>query len=200
MKNIPNLFILSGPSGVGEDSVIEKLSDILSIERVITTTTRDPRTGESQGNPYYFISKKDFEQKIQNGEMIEYAKEYNDHYYGVTTEEIHRVSHLPKIGIWKIEYKGVITAKKLFPNIIAILLSVKDISILEDRIKRRQKVVDEDYIKERMAYTREWLKHTDIYDYIVYNEENQLEKTVREVSNIIQKHAGVSKDYPVNRS
>lgn len=198
MTQANNLFILSGPSGVGEDSVIEELSKTLPLERVITTTTRKPRENESQGNPYYFISKQNFEEKIQQGKLVEYAQEYNDNYYGVTREEIDRVQNLPKIGIWKIEYKGVMTAKKIFPHIIAIFLIVSDLNILEARIRRRYDKVSDAYIQERMEYTKEWLRHTDIYDYTVYNEENQLEKAVQEVKRIIEKHTSFPKDRSID--
>jgi len=190
--NTDQLFIISGPSGVGEDSVIDGISQKLPIERVVTTTTRKPREGESQGNPYYFISKEAFESDIDRGKMVEYAKEYNDHYYGVTKEEIDRVASCGKIGIWKIEYKGVMTAKKLFPGIVAIFLTVSDLSILEARIRRRYNQVSDAYIEKRMAYTKEWLKHTDIYDYTVYNEEGKLHNTIAEVIEIIRSHAKTS--------
>lgn len=195
MKNFfSNIFIVSGPSGVGEDSVIDGLSKRLPIERIITTTTREPREGESQGNPYYFITHKEFEQKIQVGEFVEYAQEYNNNYYGVTQEEIKRVAESKKIGIWKIEWKGVITAKKLYPDIVAIFLIVRDLSILEQRIRRRNGSVTEAYIQERMEYTKEWLKHTDIYDYIVYNEENKLEETIDHVEAIIRGKTSISEE------
>ncbi len=190
--SLQNIFIVSGPSGVGEDSVIDGLAKRLPLERVITTTTREPREGESQGNPYYFITHKEFEQKIQAGDFVEYAQEYNNNYYGVTQEEIKRVTESRKIGIWKIEWKGVITAKKLYPNIIAIFLTVRDLSILEQRIRRRNGSVTEAYIQERMEYTKEWLKHTDIYDYIVYNEENKLEETITHVEAIIRGKTSIS--------
>ncbi len=182
-----NLFILSGPSGAGEDSIIEGLKKHLPIERVVTSTTREPRTGESQGNPYYFLSRENFQQKIDAGEMVEYAQEYNNNYYGVTKTEIERVLASGRVGIWKIEWKGVITAKKLYPNICAIFLMTESLEVLEQRIRRRDSNISEEYIQERMNYTKEWLKHEDIYDYTVINKENHLEEAINEVKDIIQK-------------
>jgi len=189
MENKPfNVFILSGPSGAGEDSVIKGLEAFMPIERVITTTTRAMRSGECQGNPYYFVSKTEFEEHIKKNAFIEYAQEYNGQYYGVTKPEIDRVLALEKIGIWKIEWKGVITAKKLFPNIIAIFLTVSDLSILEKRIRRRNPEVSEEYLAERRSYTEEWMQHKDIYDYTVYNEEGHLDETIQKIKNIILTH------------
>ncbi len=184
---LKNIFIISGPSGVGEDSVIEKLSSMMDVNRVITTTTRQPRSGESNGNPYYFVSREEFQEKIDNDEMAEWAKEYNNNYYGVTKEELQRVNNLKGVGIWKIEYKGVMTVKKKFPEVIAILLMAESLEELERRIRNREDVTEE-YIKERMNYTKEWMKHLDIYDYKVLNERGRLDKAVEEVKNIIQKH------------
>ena len=183
MKN--NIFIISGPSGAGEDSVIEGLKKIIPIERVTTTSTRDMRSGESQKNPYYFISREEFEKGILNNEFFEYAEEYNEKFYGVTKKEIERVKNSGKISLWKIESKGVITAKKLMPDIIAILIN-SPLNILEERIRGRGGI-SEDKIKERMNYTIEWMKYKDIYDYEVINEQEKLEVTINKVADIIRK-------------
>lgn len=183
-----NIFILSGPSGAGEDSIIDGLENILPIERVITTVTRAPRTGESDGHPYYFISLENFQQKVARGEMAEYAQQYNGNFYGVTKEELERIAKSKKIGIWKMDYKGVETAKKMFPDIIAIFITAP-LEILEQRIRTRDHLT-ETYITERMEYTKEWLNHTDIYDYTVENAQGKLNEAVEQVAAIIKKHTG----------
>lgn len=179
------MIIISGPSGAGEDSIINELEKRMHIERVRTTTTRPMRSGESQGNPYYFISEEEFKNKIQNDEFFEYARHYNDNYYGVTNEEIQRARDAGKIGIWKIDYKGTKTAKKKMPAIKAIFINAP-LEALKDRIKRRH-FTREDYLRQRMSYTDEWLKHKDIYDYEVVNEEGKLEQAVDQVEAIIKK-------------
>lgn len=181
------LFIISGPSGAGEDSIINGLSAHIPIERVITTTTRAPRDGETNGNPYYFVSLATFRDGIARKKFVEYAEEYNGHYYGVTTDELERVASSGKVGIWKIEYKGVITAKKLFPSIVAIFIMAPSISVLEQRIRRRD-TASEAYIRERMNYTKEWLTHTDIYDHTVINHEGKLEEAITKTVAIIRSH------------
>ena len=185
-----NIFIISGPSGAGEDSIIDGLAKLMPIERMITTTTRSPRAGENDGYPYYFVSSEQFQKKIASGEMVEYAKHYNGNYYGVTKTELERVAASGKIGIWKIDYKGVETARKLFPGIIAILITAS-LLIMSQRIRTRDNVTEE-YIAERMAYTREWLKHTDIYDYTITNEQGKLGQAIQEVLAIIKKHASIA--------
>lgn len=181
-----HLFIISGPSGVGEDSVIDGLEQRFPIERVVTTTTRSPRPGDSHGHPYYFIEKTAFEQGIAEGKFFEWARQYNDNLYGVTHEEISRVAESGRIGIWKIEWQGVITAKKLFPGIIAIMLTAP-LDVMEARIRRRDNAT-EAFIQDRMTFTKEWLKHTDIYDCIIENEEGKLDQTIEKVASLIKKH------------
>jgi guanylate kinase len=187
VDNMKNIFIISGPSGAGEDSIINGLSELLPIERAITTTTRDMRPGESEGNPYYFLSLEAFREKIALGLFAEYAEQYNGNLYGVTKQELIRIIQSGKIGIWKIDYKGVEAAKKMFPEIIAILVSAP-LEILEQRIRKRDNP-SETFIRERMEYSQEWLKHTDIYDYTIENEQGKLEEAIKKTYDIVKKHS-----------
>lgn len=183
-----NIFIISGPSGAGQDSVIEGLKNIFSIEVVMTSTTRPKRDGESEGNPYYFIEKERFEKNIREGKFLEHAKTYNDQYYGVTHDEIKRVAESGRIGIWKMDWRGVETAKKIDPNVPAILITAP-LSVLESRIRRRDNP-SETFIAERMQYTKEFLNHTYLYDFIIENEEGKLDQTIEHVAAIIKKYTG----------
>lgn len=181
------IFIISGPSGAGEDSIIEGLCKHFPIERIITSTTREMRSRESQGNPYWFISREEFIARRDKNEFVEWAEQYNGNLYGVTKDEIERVKNSGKIGAWKIEWKGVLTAKKSFPEVPAIFITVPDLKILEDRIRRRGDV-SEKYIQERMEYTKEWMEHADIYDHTVINEDGKLDQAIAQTAEIIQKY------------
>lgn len=183
-----NIFIVSGPSGAGEDSVIEGLRKHFDIERVITTTSRGVRAGDSEGKPYYFISRKEFEEKISRGELAEWAEQYNNNLYGVTKDELERVKNSGNIGIWKIEYKGVMAAKKKFPEIKSIYIAPPSLDILRKRILKRDPNISPEYLEERIEYTKEWMKHEDIYDYKVVNEEGKLDETVEKVAKIIKEN------------
>ena len=183
---LDNVVIISGASGAGEDSAIEGLRSYTQVNRVITTSTRDMRPGESDGSPYYFISKEAFEEKLDRGEMVEWAKQYNGNLYGVTKAELERVNALPGVGIWKIEYQGVMSAQKLYPDILSIFIMAESLDVLADRIRSRGSV-SEEFIQERMEYTKEWLKHEDIYDYKVINYQGKLDETVKEIAQILKK-------------
>ncbi len=180
-----NLFIISGPSGAGEDSIIKGLIKRgLDLERVITSTSRTMRPGESQGNPYYFLTSDQFKKGIVNNRFFEWANEYNS-YYGVTHNEIKRVQNSNKIGIWKIAYKGVIAAKKLLPQIKSILINAP-LSQIEARIRARDKSVADEFVAERMRYTKEWLAHKDMYDYEIMNLDGELDDAILKVFNILK--------------
>lgn len=186
-----NIIIISGPSGAGEDSIIDGLAAILPIERIVTTTTRKMRRGEREGNPYYYISREEFQKGIDEGAFFEYAEQYNGEFYGVTFAEIERVKKLNKIGTWKIEYKGVMKAKEVLPEVPSIFINAP-LDILEQRIRSREGISDE-YVASRMAYTKEWLNHTDIYDYTVENEQGKLHDTIQQVASIIDAEIGLDR-------
>lgn len=187
-----NVFIISGASGSGKDAVIDGLGKLLPVERIITTTTRAPRAGETNGSPYYFLSRAEFERGIASGRFIEHSVNENDERYGVTHEELDRVVRSGNIGIWRVDWKGVVSIKKLFPGIIAIFINAP-LAILERRLRKRDTSKNNEiYFRERMAYTREWLKHTNIYDYIIENEEGKLDETVRKVSALIKEHSAIA--------
>lgn len=186
--NGENIFIISGPSGAGEDSIIKELHKRLNVKTIITTTTRKMRPGELDGHPYYFVSKRSFQKMINEDKLVEWAQQYNGQYYGVTKSAFEESTNNNSVGLWKIEYKGVQSAKKTFDNIVAIFIMAESLEVLENRIRSRSNVTEK-YIKERMEYTKEWLKHIDIYDYSIINRQNKLSEAVDEIEVIIRKHS-----------
>ncbi|OGY91425.1 MAG: hypothetical protein A3H70_00160 [Candidatus Komeilibacteria bacterium RIFCSPLOWO2_02_FULL_48_11] len=188
MPHSSNLIIISGPSGSGKDAVINSLIERgLPIESVITTVTRPKRESESEGNPYYFIDEPTFKELIDKDELAEWAQVDNGKYYGVTKTELARVKALKdKIGVWKIEWKGVQTVKKTMTDVLAILIEPPDIATLIQRSETRGQQTEQE-IQDRISYSQEFLKHRDLYDYSVVNEEGKLEQTVHKVVEIIKK-------------
>ncbi len=186
--NLHNIFIISGAAGSGKDSVIDGLQSLLPIERIITSTTRERRPLESEGNPYYFLTREDFERGIAKGDFVEYSVNENGELYGVTASELERIAHKKSIAIWRVDWKGVIAIKKLYPEIPAIYISAP-LDVLEARLRSRDTSKDETYFRERMNYTREWLNHLDIYDYQIENQEGRLDQTILAVAALVKKHS-----------
>ncbi|OJI06888.1 hypothetical protein BK004_01985 [bacterium CG10_46_32] len=188
MNHTTNLVIISGPSGGGEDSVIESLIKRgLPIERVVTTVDRPMRPGESEGHPYYFKSRKEIDSMIANDEFAERAEVYGSK-RGATKKELERVMALKnKIGIWKMDWKGSQTAKKEYPDALAIFITAENIDKLIERLKKRGDAPE--YIQSRIEYTKEYYDNKGIYDYEVINEEGKLEQTVDKVIAILKKES-----------
>ncbi len=181
-----NIFIISGPSGSGQDSVIRGLEKIIDLEKIITTTTRPMRPGEKNGVSYYFVTKKEFEIMIKEKKFFEYAIEDNGHYYGGTYQEIKRVKKTNKPVIWKIDYQGVITGKKLIPEAKSILIYIPQ-ELIPARLKKRGHR-SEEFIKARIKHSQGWYENKNIFNYKVNNEEGKLEKTISEVAKIIREN------------
>lgn len=184
-----NIFIISGPSGAGKDAVISGLKKILPSRQLITTTSRSKRPGERQGQPYYFITKNEFKKRIKQNEFFEYDKHY-DNYYGLTHKEINKTKKNKKIYFWQAEYKGVLTVKKLRPDIIAIFIN-SPFEILKKRIQERKGKINKKSFGQRIKDIKAWLKHLDIYDYVVINEQGKLDQTIAKVAKIIKKNAKI---------
>jgi guanylate kinase len=189
MPSFKNIFVIYGPSGSGQDSVIEGVQKKIPIERIVTTVTRPPRPEESQGHPYYFIDRASFEEKIKRGDLLEYVEKYLGVYYGVMTEEVERVAHSGKIGIWKVDFAGARDLKKRFPELTVIFINAP-LDIIETRLRRRTTMTEAD-LQARLTHIREWLPKS-VYDYKVENEEGKLEQTVEAVCAIIEKHSAKS--------
>jgi len=188
MPHSTNLIIISGPSGSGKDAIINGLIERgLPVERVVTTITRPKRPGETDGHPYYFIDEQTFKELIAKDELAEWAQVDNGKYYGVTKSELARVKALKdKIGIWKIEWKGVQAVKKTMPDVLAILIEPPSIDTLVERSAKRGAQTEQE-IQDRISYSQEFLKHRDLYDYSVVNEEGKLEQTIDKVVEILKK-------------
>jgi len=183
-----NIFIISGPSAAGEDSIIEGLKKIIDFEKIITTTSRSMRSFESQGSPYYFVSQEKFEEMIKENKFFEHAIEDNNNYYGGTYEELERVKKSNKPVIWKVDFQGVIAGKKLIPESKSILIYIPKKLIIK-RLKKRDNA-SADYIKGRLEHSRGWYENEKIFDYKVYNKEGKLNETIKKVAEIIKNNTG----------
>ena len=177
------IFVISGPSGAGEDSILEKIKEKIDYIKPVTTTTREMRPGEIEGKTYYFVSKEKFKEMINNDELLEYAEEDRGNFYGVTKKEIEKAKKSGKLVFWKIDYKGVLYIKEIFPDIPAILINAP-MDVLKERLRGRGE--SENMIKERMEYAKGWEENKDIFDYVVENEQGKLDESVEKVYNIVK--------------
>lgn len=184
---MPHLFVITGPTAVGEDSIINGLRHKRDFHKITTTTSRPKRPSEKEGSPYYFVSKEDFEKMISCDGLVEYVKGANQTYYGVTKAEFAQSAKLEKPVIWKVDYKGAITARELFPDCTIIYITVPSDNVIRKRLTKRDKNATEDYIEDRLRYAQNWKRHLDLYDYTVVNADTKLHESIDKVDSIIEK-------------
>ncbi|MEK7512445.1 MAG: guanylate kinase [Patescibacteria group bacterium] len=181
---MPNeLFLLSGPSGVGKTTIAQELlKQLPNMERLVTYTTRPPRPNEQSGVDYHFISAEEFEEKISNNEMFEYDEHYGN-LYGNSRHDLDEIWQNNKIALMVLDVNGVKTAKKYFPEAKTIFVLPDTLPNLEGRIRNRP--MTEEAFKKRWAMVHPELAEADQYDFQVVNQENQLAEAVQAVKNII---------------
>lgn len=177
------IFIISGPAGAGEDSVIKGLKDLVEFDKVVTTTTRAMRPEDKEGVSYYFVTKEEFKKGIEENKFFEYALEDNGNYYGGTYAELERVKKSDKPVIWKVEYQGVLAGKKILPEAKSIFIYIP-FEMIEKRLRVRGE--SEEVIKSRLEYAKGWYDNESAFDYKVVNEEGKLDETVKKVLEIIK--------------
>jgi guanylate kinase len=181
----PLLIVISGPSGVGKDSVIEAMKERdLPIHFVITATTRPPREGEEHGVDYFFLSREEFETMIARDQFLEHAIVYND-YKGVPKSQVRQALDSGKDVVMRIDVQGAETIRQLVEDALLIFLTVDSEEEMIKRLKHRATESEEDR-ELRIATAREELKQVGIFDYIVSNREGKLEETVDIIEAIIQ--------------
>ena len=186
----PTIFIISGSAGAGKDSVIRKIKERRQDLRwAITTTSKQPRGDESQGNPYYFITKKEFQNLVNKDGFFEYENVYGDNFFGMTKTEIHEALHCGKNIIWQMDYRGMRKIKHLFPgSLVTIFILPPSLEIAKTRIEKRSNVTAE-FVSERLELAKEEIAASTEYDYAIVNEEDRLDETVDKVLAIIDKHS-----------
>lgn len=171
MENNKGMLILfSGPSGVGKDTVLDVVLDKdKSLQRSISLTTRSIRENEVDGRDYYFVTVPKFEEMINDGEVLEFAK-YGANLYGTPKAPVDKWLSEGKTVILKIEVKGAENIKKMYPESVAIFLMPPSMSELENRLRLRGTETEED-IRRRLEIAKEEVKKSADYDYVVVNDD-----------------------------
>lgn len=190
------LFILSGPSGVGKGTVRKRLFEEDSdLQYSISVTTRNPRDGEQDGVDYFFKSREQFEEMIEQDELIEYA-EYVGNYYGTPKQYVEDTLKEGKDVFLEIEVQGALKVRESFPQGVYIFLFPPSLEELKNRIINRG-TESEDLIRNRLLEARKEIEMMDAYDYVVVNDE--IEKAVHRIQSIVIsehcKRERVSKQY-----
>lgn len=180
----PLLIVISGPSGVGKDTVIQRMIERnLPFYFVVTATTRPPRPNEVHGKDYFFYSHDEFAEMIEKGELLEHAIVYND-YKGIPKAQVRNALSSGKDVVMRLDVQGAATIRNLAPDALLIFLSPQDESEMVDRLQQRKTETPEG-LKLRIATARQEMTHVTSFDYVVINREFHLDETVDTINSII---------------
>lgn len=165
------LVLLSGPSGVGKDAILDALiARDPRIQRVVTYTTRQPRAGERDGVDYHFVSLDRFFQLAQAGHFFEYMNVFADDWYASPRTDAEQMESVGKIAVLKIDVEGANEVRRQRPDALSIIVLPPSMQELERRIRARG-VDDEASIQRRLAKANWELGFADRYTHQVVNDD-----------------------------
>lgn len=183
------LLVISGPSGAGKDTVMQKLLERdLKMQKLVTTNSRPKRDEEENGYDYHFVTREEFEKLIAEEAFFEWV-EYRGHYRGGQKKHVEEALASGKDVVWRIDVRGVKNirekVKEQFPHSCFVLLAVDDMKTLEKRMIERDSETGAD-LKWSMDMAEWEQRQWNDFDYVVSNENGDLDKTVERVAKIVE--------------
>ena len=182
-ENLYKLFVISSPSGGGKTSLINKLfedSRSANFEKSISDTSRQKRQGDLEGKDYYFLSEKDFKDKIKKEEYVEYATIFGN-FYGTSKEEI-KTKYNNSNLILELDWQGAYAVKELFDDAKLIFLVPPSLDDLKQRLIKRNLDSSEE-IENRLSEAKKEISKSEMYDYLVLNDD--FDKAFEDLSQIL---------------
>lgn len=180
----PLLVVLSGPSGVGKDAVLDELARRgLQFHRVITCTTRPPREGERDGVDYHFVTEAQFDALIASDGLLEHAVVYG-HRSGVPRQQVLDELAGGRDVVVRTDVQGAASIRRLMPDAVLVFLAPASLTDLEDRIRARGSD-DESQIERRLAAARGEMARQGEFAYVVVNAPGRLEDAAARVEAIL---------------
>jgi guanylate kinase len=180
----PLLIVISGPSGVGKDTVMQRMKERgLPFHFVVTATTRPQRANEIHGRDYWFVSKEEFARMIDTDELIEHAIVYGD-YKGIPKQQVREALASGMDVVMRVDVQGAETVRKLARQALMIFITTETEQDLVHRLEKR-KTETADSLALRIATARKELNRVEAFDYVIVNREFHLDETVDAIRAII---------------
>jgi len=162
------IFILSAPSGAGKTTVCKLLKQKLpNLKFSISHTSREPRAGEVEGTDYHFITQKEFEKKIKDGEFLEWAKVFKN-YYGTASESVDQHLIKGEDVLIELDVQGAQSLRNINYKAVFIFMMPPSLKVLETRLKNRE-TESASIIQERLKISEKEMQLSPLYDYILTN-------------------------------
>ncbi len=182
-KQQGKLIVFSAPSGTGKSTIARQvLERIPTLRFSVSATTRQKRAGEIEGVNYYFLSKEEFEERIQAGGFIEHEFFFGNH-YGTLLDRTHAVIDSGANILLDLDVKGALNLKKIFPdNSLLLFIKPPDMEVLKKRLQGRESE-DEASLNVRLERARLELAYADQFDKVVVNDD--LDEAVESITAII---------------
>ena len=183
------VVVISGPSGVGKDVMIERMIEKgqIGFHFTVTATTRAPRPGEQAGVNHHFMTVDDFESMIAADELLEWARVYGN-YYGVPKQQVRDALASGKHVIMRVDVQGAERLRELIPEALLIYIVPPSLAVLQRHLRKRG-VDTESEMSKRLGAAAEEIERSDFFDFRVMNEEDRLDNTVEQVVAIIEGEA-----------
>ena len=180
----PLLIVISGPSGAGKDTVMQRMQERgLPFHFVVTATTREKRPNETHGKDYFFVSMDEFAHMIDEDELIEHAIVYGD-YKGIPKQQVREALASGKDVVMRVDVQGAESVRKMAPEALLIFITTDSEEELVHRLETR-KTETADSLAIRIATARKELKRLEAFDYVIVNRDFQLDVTVDSIRSII---------------
>ena len=180
----PVLVILSGPSGVGKDAVLARMKETgLPLHYVVTVTTRPQRPQEKNNVDYHFVNQGQFLELQKSKKLLESANVYGN-WYGVPRKDVVDALKAGKDTIVKVDVQGAENIKKVMPQAVTIFLSPPSREDLQTRLERRS-TESSDSLALRLKSAEGEFEKTPIFDYVVVNSKDGVDRAVAEIVAII---------------
>ena len=180
----PLLIVISGPSGAGKDTVMQRMKERgLPFHFVVTATTRPKRANEVHGRDYWFVSKDEFARMIDEDELIEHAIVYGD-YKGIPKQQVREALASGMDVVMRLDVQGAETVRKLAHEALLIFITTENEKELVHRLETR-KTETPDSLSIRIATARKELNRVEAFDYVIVNRDFHLDETVDNIRAII---------------